>query len=450
LGVDPEAVGVSRRTVSPIQLVLLILLAGLVALLLKNRGAEEPPGEGGPPGIPAFPTAEVQEILFRRGATNVRVVREADGFWIVEPYRDRASEEMIAQSLKVASTLSPLRVLPDTAGASFGLAPPSAVWSCRWAGGRFAIELGDSIPAGGGRYARRSGSPKLLIVDPFLARRFLTPPVQDVHSMIACPVGVGPVDTVRIETREEKLVIVRRRAESWEIVEPIRAEASAGEIARAVQNLRMTTMTQVLGPVDRFDLPALGLEPPRAVWTLVQGSTRMTARIGHPTPDQRNVHLIPAGRQVVGWIGSESFRAWVDGSSRLRETRMLWAAADSVQWVSVRKAGAGREFVMDPRRGWCEIAGAETLVVRQDAFSQAIQNLCAVRAVSFDAPGGPIGEPTLSLRLGLPGGRVDSLSLGPPMGGSGAARGTRQPAPCLVSGAPYRTWSLWLGRPLRP
>ncbi len=440
-----------RRIVSPLQGGLLLLLVGMGVLLLRTRGAQDGAGTGNPPAPPPFSAANVEEISFRRGASFVRVVRESNGFWIVEPYRDRAAEELIAQSLRVASTLEPLRVLPDTMGAPFGLAPPFAVWRCVWSGGEYVIALGDSIPAGGGRYARRTGSREVMVVDPFLARRFLAPPIQDLHSMAACPLGVGPIDSVRIVTRDERIVVVRRRADFWEIVAPIHAEASAAEVARAVQNLRTTTMTQVLGPTERFDLAALGLDPPRATWTLVQGANRMTARIGHPTPDERSAHLIPAGREVVGWIGTESFRTWVDGVAGLRESRMLWASADSVQEVVVRKGSERRDFVKSPDRGWRELAAAETLEIRQDAFTQALQNLCAVRAIAYSAPAeGSASGPTIRIRLGGPGGRPDSVALSPPGGASGAARGTRQPTTCMVSSTAYRTWSLWLGRPLRP
>jgi hypothetical protein len=393
----------------------------------------------------------VQEISFLRGPSFVRIVRERDGYWIVEPYRDRAAAELIDQSLRVASTLEPLRILPDTMGAPFGLAPPFAVWRCVWSGGEYVIALGDSIPAGGGRYARRTGSREVVVVDPFLARRFLAPPIQDLHSMVACPLGVGPIDSVRIVTRDEKIVVVRRRADFWEIVAPIHAEASAAELARAVQNLRTATMTQILGPTERFDLAALGLAPPRATWTLVQGANRMTAHIGHPTPDERSAHLIPAGREVVGWIGTESFRTWVDGLAGLRESRMLWASADSVGEVVVRRGSERRDFVKSTDRGWRELAAAETLEVRQDAFTQALQNICAVRAIAYSAPAeDPSSAQVIRIRLVGPGGRADSVELSPPGGASGAARGTRQPTACAVSSSAYRAWSLWLGRPLRP
>lgn len=441
----------ARPRISPLHAVLLVVLGILVVLLLRGRGTSEGPGLAASPEAPAFSSSDIREISFRRGDIYVRVVREGDGFWIVDPYRDRAAEEMIAQSLRVAATIEPLRTLPDTVGGPYGLNHPSAIWKCRWDGGEYGITIGDSIPAGGGRYARRSGSPQVVVLDPFLVRRFLAPPVQDIHSMIACPVGVGPIDSVRITTREETVVIVRRRPDYWEIVAPIHAEASAPEIARAVQNLRTTTMTQVLGPTERFDLRPLGLDPPRAVWTLVQGRTRSTVRIGHPTADQRGVHLIPAGRDVVGLIGSESFRAWVDGMARLRESRMLWAAPESVVSVSVRRGAVRRSFVKLAGRGWVEPTGTDTLGIRQDAMAQAVENLCLLRAVGY-APGGPIqaSGPIVAVWLGMGDARRDSLLLYEPRAGEGVARGTRQPTPCFVPAVPYRTWTLWLDRPLRP
>ena len=141
----------SRRLLSPIQIVLLLLLTGLVIVLVSQsrKGSKTGPPERGL--TPSFDAGAVQDVSFRRSNVFVRVVREADGFWIVEPYRDRADDRFLAQLLSVAATLRPLRSLPDTTGASFGLASPSAVWRCAWSGGSREIVLGDSLPAGGGK-----------------------------------------------------------------------------------------------------------------------------------------------------------------------------------------------------------------------------------------------------------------------------------------------------------
>ena len=156
---------------------------------------------------------------------------------------------------------------------------------------------------------------------------------------------LGPVDSVLIETREENLVAVRHRADFWEFVKPLRVEGSAAQIARAVESLRTDALTEFLGPTGRNDLSALGLDPPRATWTLVQGTRRQTVRIGHPTADQKSVHVIPAGRDVVALISSENFRQWVDGLSRLRETLLLETPEDSVTRVDAAGPGHRRVFI---------------------------------------------------------------------------------------------------------
>ncbi len=440
-----------KRFLSPAQAVLLILLASLLlAWLLSGRAGrkQEPRGAG---AAAVFDPSLVQEISFERGGAKARVVRETDGFWIVEPYRDRADPKVVAQSLKVAAGLAPLRELPDTISAPYGLAAPSAAWRCAWPGGSYEIALGDSLPAGAGRFARRTGSSAIVVLDPFLARRFLVPPIRELHDPSAASLDVGPIDSLRVDTREERIAIIRRRSDLWEIVRPIHGEAEAAVVSRAVESLRAEGLTGFLGPTSASDLRALGLDPPRATWTLFQGGKGRAVRIGHPTPDQKSVAVIPAQRDVVALIDSENFRAWVDGLSRLRESLLLSTPADSVTEVELKGPGGSRLFTRGGGGRWFERAGPESLAVRSDAFDSALRNLCGLRAVGYrSAPGTRIAEPFLRLRLLRASGRADTVDVSPPRGETAEAKGPRVAGVCLVPASVHRTWELWLRRPLRP
>ncbi len=440
-----------RRIVSPVQIVLLLLLTGLVAFLALQRGKQKGPESAQQRPARAFDSSRVREVSFRRQNVFVRVVREADGFWIVEPYRDRADDRFVAQSIEVAATFTPLRSLPDTAGGLFGLTPPGAVWSCRWEGGGYEVALGDSLPAGGGRFARAGESRQVLVIDSFLARRYLNPPVVELHNPMAAQLEVGPVDSALIETREEALAAVRHRADFWEFVRPLHVEASAAQLARAVEALRSDGLTEFLGPTERLDLKALGLDPPRATWTLVQGKRRQSVRIGHPTDDEKSVRVIPAGRDVVALISSESFRQWVDGIRRLRETLLLSTPPDSVTRVEVDGPGGRRVFVRSNPGVWKEAASAETLAVRSGALSLMIQNTCQVRAAGFRDEASLAKFPKeIRLCFRRMSGTTDTLRIAAPRGGVSLAWSRRQPGTCEISGDPYRAWSIWLDRPLRP
>jgi hypothetical protein len=393
----------------------------------------------------------VEEVLFERGAGLRRVVREQDGFWIHEPYRDKADDRFLAQSLRVGATLKPERTLPDTVLALFGLADPSARWSCRWPGGRYEIILGDTLPAGAGRFARTTQSPNVIVVNGFLARRFLSPPFREVHQPMAASLGIGRVDSVRVETREQELSIVRHAGGDWEIVAPVRVRAAVAQVERAVKTLRTETMTEFLGPVADLDLKPLGLDPPRATWTLIQGAQRETVRIGHPTSDQKSVRVIPAGRDVVAMIGSEQFRIWVDGMKRLRYSRLLEAEIGRLAALEVAGRGTTRRFVRRSADDWVETAGPETLLVRSDALEIAASNLCAAHAVDFaPADASEAFQPHLRIYLTDIHGVRDTVELAMPQGDLAEVRTREQPGVCLIPATGFRTWDLWLRTPLRP
>ncbi|MBD3162120.1 MAG: DUF4340 domain-containing protein [Candidatus Eisenbacteria bacterium] len=442
----------ARRGPSAAQAILIVALLGVLFVwyrIARNGGPAEPGSEG---IVPPLPEEEIEEILFERGEERIRVVRETDGFWIVEPYRDRADERFLRSSLRVAATLEPERILPDTAGAQFGLDPPAAAWTAAWSGGRFRVVLGDTVPAGGGRYGRPGGARRIWILDPFLVRRFLAPPTHEIHSPVPAPIGHGRVDTLRIATREEEITLTRRPGGEWTILHPFRFDAEARTVQRAVNDLRRETITAYLGPLDSVDLPAHGLDPPRATWQLIQGGRRPEVVIGHPTPDERSVHVIPAGREVVALIPSESFRIFVDGLERLRDPRLFLLPADSVRTVEVRAGADRRRFARAEAGGWVEIAAdGEERPLRSDALETAVRNLVALRAVSYpEARSGSAFPEAMRIRLLLRDGSRDSLQLARPQGDALLARAPRQPGWVRLPAAVHRTWRLWLDRPLRP
>ena len=177
----------------------------------------------------------------------------------------------------------------------------------------------------------------------------------------------------------------------------------------------------------------------------------MSIRIGHPTPDQRSVHIIPAGRDVVGLIGSEPFRVWVDGMKRLRWPGLLATSADSVLSVELRGAGQERRFVRPPQGFWREVVGGQEREIRIDAFERAVENLCAAQAIRFLSPGeADQFDPAISLYVGQLSGAVDTLLLASPVGHEGHLRTTLQPGTAVVPDGAFRAWELWLTRPLRP
>ena len=115
----------ARRFPSVLQILLVLAgVAGIIWLWSSRSGGPSEQADAEAP--PAFDEGLVEEILFERGQGLRRVVREADGFWIHDPYRDRADERFLAQSLRVAATLKPERTLPDTVSALFGLKNPTA------------------------------------------------------------------------------------------------------------------------------------------------------------------------------------------------------------------------------------------------------------------------------------------------------------------------------------
>lgn len=436
------------RRPTPTQFVLFCVVAALLVFWWSGRRHPRTQQEG--PHEPVFPEKDVValELQQPRSGARLAVAWEKGEPWIVEPYRDRADPKFLAQSLRVAATLRPLRVLPDTDDPGFGLEPAQAIWRCRWDGGELTIALGDTLPAGGGVYAQWSRDPRVLVVDGFLARRYLAPPWTDLHDPVPARLEIGPIDSIHVVTRDQDLDIVRLEANRWRIRTPLDVEGFALNIDKAVEALRRETLKEVLGPVAKRDLPALGLAPSRATWTLVQAGRAVSVAIGQPTPDAKGVYAIPGGRAVVAILPADHFRLWVDGIARLRDPRLLDLAPEQVHRLTVADGRRARSFQRGRDSVFQELGEDGERSVDGAALERAVANLCVTQALGFHPSSPNLGQ-RLRVILESTGGQIDTLTFRYRSGPAAWVETRRQPGSCEIAPSLVTLWRTWLEDPPR-
>jgi hypothetical protein len=151
--------GLRRR---PARLLLLLAVAGGVAIL-SGRHGEEPPGD---PPLLGLSAEEVVGVRIEEGSRELRAVRAAGGWRVEAPAISRpgasdAVPEMIAALVGLVAVDAFAR--DDLDRRALGLDPPRARVTLTRAGGAAPIVLllGDFVPTGGSVYGALESDPRI-------------------------------------------------------------------------------------------------------------------------------------------------------------------------------------------------------------------------------------------------------------------------------------------------
>jgi hypothetical protein len=426
-----------RRRPRAVELLLLAaLLAALGWVALLRRGH---PTAGGSNAIgPGPELGPPTRITFPSGHDSIVVVRTGDEYEVIHPVQDRAAPLFVAEVLHTIGGLTANRVLEGAADRTYGLEGPGPVLRLVDAAGRsWSLRLGDEAPVGSLFYARVGPPPApTVMLDRFTARKYFLPELRTVRDPAATALRPGPIDSVMVLVPGRDLYAARIGREFWKVRAPAGLDADPATLNGVVRLLRDANILDY--PPPGASLRALGLDPPRAVWVLCQGSRRDTVRIGHGTSDQKGVFVRPAHRSTPAILPSERFRSLVDGWPSLVDRRLLRLPTDSIIAVEF----PGRQLSLRREKdGWRRFPGG-TELQRPAGLDQDLANLAALRWVRYPLPEEPPprGSKRLMVRLATPS-VAETLLLAAPVDTVGWARATRAPRWGRVSAAAWIAWS---------
>jgi hypothetical protein len=297
----------------------------LVVALLRHWAARRPaPAPPAPPLAPGEWSAIVG-IEYAGAATQLTLERVGEHWWIRAPIRDLANTRLVRELLRALEELEVRRVFETDSLARYGLDPAvSSLRLRRQDGGRLEVRVGGVAPASGDVYAVWTGLDGVAIVPRFVVARFFGASLFDWRERELIPPLARSVDSIRVETADGALRARRRSAGSWEFLEPRDREADALSCERTVAGFGRFSFGGFVD--DPASWRALGLEPPRAAWTIYRGGRADTLHVGARI-DPQTMILRLAGRApgrapadlyefLTGGVGALESRALVRGPSR--------------------------------------------------------------------------------------------------------------------------------------
>jgi hypothetical protein len=434
-----------RRRFSRPTLALLLLLLVVTAWVLHLRQGSHQIEETTALG-PGAVLGEPDRFSFIGPEDSIVVVRRGEEFWAIHPLLDRADPVFMNEVTRTARELKPRRVLGTVAGIAYGLDPVTRMVMLRnRAGGVWGLALGDTSPVASSLYVRRlESTAPVVMIELFGARKYFTPVLSALRDPVTAPLKAGPVDSISALIPGHVLRARRESRERWISLAPAGLRLDPSRINQVVQALRSPSIEgfETFGAArDR-----LGLDPPRAVWVLHQGSLAESVLVGNLTADGTHCVVLPAHRSGAAWLGGELHEALTGGWEAMADRHLLSIPAESirvVQFLGEARAGSYEKSTS----GWTREPGGRR-VERRGALERELENLAALQWTRYPVATESPSAGARPLRLRLAGAAVcETLSLVPPRDSLGWASGSR---PHLWGHVPALAWKTWRYRADHP
>jgi hypothetical protein len=338
-----------------VQWLLILIGVAILVVLIRSRPGTRPETAVAPP-LARGEGASTVAVTFTRPSERWVLELAHDRWWIREPIRDLASERMVREMLRGLEELEVRRRIETDSLGRYGLKPPALTLALRRADGTTRVfRLGGTAPASGDAYAAWDTLHGVAIIPHFVVARFFEPGLFAWREKELLAPMAHTIDSVWVAAGGELLRLRRIGTEKWAFLVPRDREADAIACERTVAGF---SRFQFGGFIDDPALwSGLGLDPPRAVWTVFRGGRADTVAVGDRI-DPQTMILRVAGRPP-GRAPAELYDFLTGGLAILEERRLVRGNAASLAYLLLAGPGGTRLYAR-AAAGWrvAEIAPA--------------------------------------------------------------------------------------------
>ncbi len=219
----------------------------------------------------------------------------------------------------------------------------------------------------------------------------------------------------RLERRGFSPVVLVKDEKRWDMVEPVKDRADRYGVEGFIDRL---VGARVLRVVKRgaSSPEEMGLDKPRAVWTLKTNSGSAVVELGKEAPLGEGVYVRAAGRVVL--LPKDMEKVVLRPSNNFRLRDLLWAGTQQVQRCDlVRRNGDGFSFKRSGDEEW-EITTPFKDWGNGDKLQDLLDDLSLCQVFSFfpegkvDSKASGLNKPMMEARLTLDNGQKIEVKLG--------------------------------------
>lgn len=296
--------------------------------------------------------------LKKRGGEMIHAEKTGENWALLSPLETAADEAAISGILDALQNLETEDVVNEsvTDFAAFGLTEPKVSVSvvAEGASKPFEVDLGDSVPASFGLFARVPGSPRVFTVSSTLENT-LVKSAFDLRDRSLLAVKKDDIQWLEATSKGKVVFRLARGAEGadeWKIEKPLATRAARWTVDSflgLIENLRMDTI--VTESATPRDIAAFGLgASARRVVIGLPGDRTATLEIGKKTEDAK-YHAREAASKLVATIPSALVDDLDKGLKNLRSARILDVAAYEVSGFDITAKGVTRSFTKSTTKG---------------------------------------------------------------------------------------------------
>jgi hypothetical protein len=363
--------------------------------------------------------------LKKRNGDLVHAEKSGEAWTLAAPREVPADGSEMGILLDALQNLETEEIVNENATdfAPFGLSEPriSVSLTAEGASKPFEFDLGDSVPAGSGIFARVPGRPRLFTVSSTLENT-LGKSAFDLRDRSVLKVKKDAIQSFEAgEKGKTSYRLVRGGAgeDDWKVAAPLATRAarwSADSLLGLIENLRMESI--VTEDAKPSDLAKYGLGgTARRVTLGLDGAKTLALEIGKKT-EAGKYYAREASSKLVALIPAAVPDDLDKGLKNLRATRLLDVATYEVTSLDVSAGGAVKTFTKSTVKGKDGIdsvvwkSTAPTKDAPEEAVSSAMIAIGGAEAAEFiDAPKGPsaygLEAPAVRVTLHFEGGKKE-------------------------------------------
>jgi hypothetical protein len=399
--------------------ILLVIVAGFYYVYEVRLGPEREKAQARKGRVFSFETTDVTGIALSRADSRVKVVREGDGWQLVEPLKAKGDRGPIEETLTTVVTAKPDREIeaaPKNLG-DFGLDKPAAEVAMTLKDGReVGLLLGAKSPTGVWVYAKERDKPNVFVVGESVLRD-ATRPVADFRDKVLVSFSRADVTGVDIVTPGESMA-VEPDGSKWKITKPIARAADADTMSDLLEKVSAARVREFVAEAPA-NLATYGLDRPlRLVIHTGKEKDRASKAVmfGRTDEAKKGVYAMRDGERSVLLVPEEVVKAIPQSTASLRDKTVVAFERDKVTRYEIESA-RGNVTVVRDKDTW-KITAPEALPADQAEAGAVLMQLRTLRAQAFltdDASGIPrlLANPEVKITIHQEGGDPTTVLLAP-------------------------------------